>query len=131
MHLIYLQNVNESINRLEGMQRVLDYYLMDIGQTMGPADYVVSPESEASNATLLDAARRWCLKNPGNYDMRKQNAEETQIGMMVEGTRKAIFNNLLGDIKFRAASQCLRNGMLDLILSAAKGKLEHAMHMGK
>jgi DNA-directed RNA polymerase II subunit RPB1 len=110
-----------TVTFLAGMQRVLNYYIMDHGFTMGPGDYAMSPESCASRDKLVENLHQWCLKYDGEYDMRRQNGHETRISMMIEGTRKAIFNDLLGDIAKRDGLGCRKNGMVGLVASATKG----------
>ncbi len=118
---------------LAGMQRVCNYLVMNMGQTLSAEDYELTEASARLNRKIFDATNDAFLEEvkTGCYDMRNKNADESRLMLLLETGRKAAINNLLGDIKERSEGLgCRRNGTADMVASASKGKQEHIISMG-
>lgn len=116
---------------LAGIQRVLNAFLCEVGNTIGPADYEMDPDSRGLSHDLIRRSNAWCSQHIKDYDMRRDNLAEHQTKHVFEIVRKAILNNLTGDVLARGGGiGCRRNGTNDMIDSGAKGKPEHLVQMG-
>jgi DNA-directed RNA polymerase beta' subunit len=130
-----VQDIGEEVTIcwLTGMQRMANWYLMYVGETMGPGDYILDDDNvKQACDDIVSRARNWCLQHSDGYDMRRNNdKKERLVQSVLERSRNLYLRQLLDVIETR--DECVgarRNGIRDLIASVAKGKQTHLMQMG-
>jgi len=130
---VMVQDVGQDLTAtfLSGIQRVLNYYIMKVGQSMSMHDYMMSAETERQCKENLLKAFDEIEKFTGNYDMRRPNVEEKTIQELLELAKKRNTDLYTKDLESRLWPQYgIRNGITDLTESSSKGKPAFALSLG-
>lgn len=132
-----VQDCGESyaIAWLSGIQRVLNYFIMQYGTTMNRDDYGYGGGiSEFNMQKIYDkykTASNYIVNNCQNYDLRNsQNDDERKTALLLEKVINTSTQQLLNHLQHQHELGYRRNGVLDLYQSQTKGKERNLIQLG-